>query len=104
LYPAAVAALDKVPGENFVFEAQILISAARRLGMGVVSVPIESRYSGAGAVEKFRKSHFRPLRDLYRITSHVVVQVWTYGDVIREYNRTRSTPAVIDDPSGEFGA
>jgi glycosyltransferase involved in cell wall biosynthesis len=104
LYPAAAAALDKVPGENFVFEAQILISAARRLGMGVVSVPIESRYAGAGAVEKFRKSHFRPLRDLYRITSHVVVQVWTYGDVIREYNRTRSTPAVIDDPSGEFGA
>ncbi len=102
LYPAAVAALDDVPGEDFVFEAQILISAARRLGMGAVSVPIESRYAGAGAVEKFRKSHFRPLHDLWRITSHVVVQVWNYGDVIREYRRARSTPAVIDDPSGEF--
>jgi hypothetical protein len=85
-----------------VFEAQILISAARRLGMGAVSVPIESRYAGAGVVGKFRKSHFRPLHDLWRITSHVVVQVWNYGNVVREYRRTRSTPAVIDDPSGEF--
>jgi glycosyltransferase involved in cell wall biosynthesis len=102
LYPAAVAALQNVPGEDFVFEAQILITAARQLGMGAVSVPIESRYAGAGTVEKFRKSHFRPLRDLYRITSHVVVQVWNYGHVVREYRRTRSTPAVIDDPSGEF--
>jgi glycosyltransferase involved in cell wall biosynthesis len=102
LYPAAVAALDDVPGEDFVFEAQILISAARRLGMGVVSVPIESRYAGAGVVGKFRKSHFRPLHDLWRITSHVVVQVWNYGHVLREYRRTRNTPAVIDDPSGEF--
>ena len=102
LYPAAVAALDDVPGEDFVFEAQILISAARRLGMGAVSVPIESRYAGAGVVGKFRKSHFRPLHDLWRITSHVVVQVWNYGNVVREYRRTRSTPAVIDDPSGEF--
>ncbi|MBP6749219.1 MAG: glycosyltransferase family 2 protein [Xanthomonadaceae bacterium] len=104
LYPAPVAALDDVPGEDFVFEAQILITAARTLGMGVVSVPIESRYAGADAVEKFRKSHFRPLRDLYRITSHVVVQVWSFGHVAREYRRTRSIPAVIDDPSGEFVA
>ena len=104
LYPAAVAALDDVPGEDFVFEAQILISAARRLGMGVVAVPIESRYAGAGVVGQFRKSHFRPLRDLWRITSHVVVQVWTYGSVVREYRRTRAHPPVIDDPSGEFGS
>ena len=103
LYPAAVAALGDVPGEDFVFEAQILISAARRLGMGAVSVPIESRYAGAGAVEKFRKSHFRPLHDLWRITSHVVVQVWNYGHVIREYRRTRANRPVIDDPTGEFG-
>ena len=77
--------------------------AARRLGMGVVSVPIESRYAGAGAVEKFRKSHFRPLHDLWRITSHVVVQVWNYGHVVREYRRTRANRPVIDDPTGEFG-
>ena len=40
LYPGAVAALDDVPGEDFVYGAQILISAVRRVGAGVVSVPI----------------------------------------------------------------
>ncbi len=50
-----------------------------------------------------RKSHFRPLRDLYRITSHVVKQVWGYGNVMREYRITRAHPPVIHDPSGEFG-
>ena len=103
-YPAAVCALADVPGEDFVFEAQILISASRELGVRVVSVPIESRYQGPGATAQFRKSHFRPLRDLYRITSHVVKQVWNYGNVIHEYRRTRSHPAVIHDPSGEFAA
>lgn len=103
-YPAAVCALDAVPGEDFVFEAQILISAARRLGTGVVSVPVESRYGlgshsgGNGPV--FRRSHFRPLRDLYRITSHVVAQVWRYGNVIAEYRRTRANPPRIHDPDG----
>jgi len=43
-YPAPVIALQDVPGEGFVFEAQILISAARALGTRCVSVPIESRY------------------------------------------------------------
>src|SRR5262245_25934496 len=104
-YPASVAALGDVPGEDFVYEAQILISAARQLGVRCVSVPIESRYQGdAPDGPQFRKSHFRPLRDLYRITSHVVKQVWGYGHVMREYRRTRATPAVIHDPSGEFSA
>lgn len=101
-YPAAVCALDDVPGEDFVFEAQILISAARELGMRVVGVPIESRYQGPGAVGQFRKSHFRPLRDLWRITSHVVRQVLGQGNVFAEYRRTRRNPPVIHDPSGEF--
>ena len=43
-YPADVCALRDIPGEGFVFEAQVLISAARQLGTRVVSVPIESRY------------------------------------------------------------
>ena len=102
LYPAAVAALRDVPGEDFVFEAQILISAARELGMRVVGVPIESRYQGPGAVGQFRKSHFRPLRDLWRITSHVVAQIFARGGVLQEYRRTRAAPPVIHDPSGEF--
>lgn len=102
-YPARVAALGDVPGEDFVFEAQILITAARQLGVRCVSVPIESRYGGAGAGGlPFRPSHFRPLRDLYCITSHVVRQVLTHGDVIGEYRRTRAHPPLIHDPGGEF--
>lgn len=101
-YPAKVCALADVPGEDFVFEAQILISASRELGVRVVSVPIESRYQGPGATAQFRKSHFRPLRDLWRITSHVVMQVLSAGDVWAVYRRTRAHPPVIHDPSGEF--
>ena len=101
-YPANVCALQDVPGENFVFEAQILITASRELGVRVVSVPIESRYQGPGAAAQFRKSHFRPLQDLWRITSHVVKQVLGHGNVFTEYRRTRAHPPVIHDPTGEF--
>jgi glycosyltransferase involved in cell wall biosynthesis len=41
LYPAPVAALNDVPGEDFVFEAQILMSASHQLGVRCVSVPID---------------------------------------------------------------
>lgn len=103
LYPAHVAALGDMPGEDFVYEAQILITAARTLGVRCVSVPIESRYQGAEPDgPQFRKSHFRPVRDLYRIASHVVRQIWGYGDLLREYRRTRAHPPLIHDPSGEF--
>jgi len=101
-YPANVCALQDAPGENFVFEAQILITASRELGVRVVSVPIESRYQGPGAAAQFRKSHFRPLQDLWRITSHVVKQVLGYGNAFTEYRRTRAHPPVIHDPTGEF--
>jgi glycosyltransferase involved in cell wall biosynthesis len=101
-YPAAVCALGDVPGEDFVFEAQILISAARELGVRVVSVPIESRYQGPGAAAQFRKSHFRPLRDLWRITAHVSRQVLAHESPLAEYRRTRAHPPVIHDPTGEF--
>jgi glycosyltransferase involved in cell wall biosynthesis len=103
LYPAAVAALDDVPGENFVFEAQILISAARRLGTRCVSVPIESRYKSVHSAEQFRASHFRPFRDFSRITRHIVLQALRHGDVPAVYRSIRANPPVIDDPSGEFG-
>lgn len=101
-YPAAVCALGDIPGEDFVYEAQLLISASRTLGIRCVSIPIESRYQAANGPVRFRKSHFRPLRDLWRITSHVVGQVLSQGGVLAEYRRTRATPAVIHDPSGEF--
>ncbi|MCK7592371.1 glycosyltransferase family 2 protein [Pseudomarimonas salicorniae] len=93
-YPIEVAALD-VETDGFVFEAEILIQAARKLCVHCVSVPIESRYSGPGLGEKLRRSHFRPLTDLWRITSHVVGRVWTHGRVIPRYiEARRSRPEV----------
>ena len=102
LYPAAVAALDDVPGEDFVFESQIMISAARRLGTRCVSIPIESRYKCVHSHEQFRASHFRPLRDLWRITSHIVRQAVAYGGLLEVHRCIRANPPVIDDPDGEF--
>jgi glycosyltransferase involved in cell wall biosynthesis len=101
-YPAEVIALQDVPGEGFVFEAQIVISAARQLGTRCVSVPIESRYGGVDPNIQFRRSHFRPLHDLYRITSHIVLQAVRYGGLYDVYRQVQANPAVIDDPSGEF--
>ncbi len=94
LYPRAVFTLPDVPGEGFVFEAQMLMSASREAGAGVVAVPVEARYAGAG--EEFRKSHFRLFRDLYNITSHTVRFILARGDVVREYRNTRAHPPVID--------
>jgi hypothetical protein len=96
--------LDDIPGEGFVFEAQMLLSAVRRAGAGVVAVPIETRYASADAPMQFRKSHFRLFRDLWNITSHVVKQVLGYGDLMGAYRGTRARPPVIDDPDGEFNA
>jgi glycosyltransferase involved in cell wall biosynthesis len=101
-YPAAACALGDIPGEDFVYEAQILISASRQLGLHCVSVPIESRYQGPGVAGQFRKSHFRPLHDLWRIVSHVVRQAFARGDLLAAYRRTRAHPPVIHDPTGEF--
>ena len=100
LYPREVFSLRDVPGEGFVFEAQMLISAARQAGAGVVAVPIETRYAGDTPGLEFRKSHFRLFSDLWAITSHVVAQVWRHGHVVTEYMRARRHPPVIDDGSG----
>ena len=104
LYPAAVAALGDVPGEDFVFEAQILISAAQQLGTRCVSVPIESRYQCDGSDEAFRASHFKPVRDFGRITWHIVAQSFRPLKMPAMYRRIRANPPLIDDPSGEFSA
>ena len=103
-YPAGVIALENVPGEDFVFEAQIVISAARQLGTRCVSVPIESRYGGDQAGGQFRRSHFRPVRDLYRITSHIVLQALRYGHIRQVHRQIKANPPLIDDPSGEFSS
>ena len=106
LYPAAVCALgcSGIPGEDFVFEAQIVMSAAQRLGTRCVSVPIEARYNQIHGAPDFRPSHFRPLRDLWRITSHIVLHCLRRGGLWRVHKRVQANPPVIDDPSGEFAA
>lgn len=96
-YPIAVAALDDISADGFVFEADILIQASRRLGTRCVAVPIESRYQGPGAVQQFRRSHFRPLTDLWRITSHVIGRVWSRGRVIAHYLEARRNPPQVFD-------
>lgn len=102
LYPAALCARREAPGEDFVYEAQLLLTAARELGMRVVSVPIESRYATVHSGDQFRKSHFRVFRDLYRITTHVVRQAFRYGEVVQHIHKSRTHPPLIDDPTGEF--
>ncbi|MDI1252381.1 glycosyltransferase family 2 protein [Thermomonas sp.] len=104
LYPAAVCALTDIPGEDFVFEAQIVMSAAQRLGTRCVSVPIEARYNQVHGAPTFRPSHFRPLRDLWRITSHIVAQCVRRGGLWQVRRQARANPPVIDDPSGEFAS
>lgn len=101
-YPAKALELTDVPGQDFVYEAQLLISSARTLGYRVVSVPIEARYHSVKGAQPFRRSHFRPLRDLTRITTHVIRQVWAYGNLLREYRRARVNPPQIDDAGGRF--
>ena len=106
LYPADVCTLgcSGIPGEDFVFEAQLLMSASQQLGTRCVSVPIEARYSEVHGAPNFRPSHFRPLRDLWRITSHIVAQCVRRGGLWQLHQRVRQHPPVIDDSSGEFVA
>ncbi len=103
-YPPEVMALQDVPGDHFVFEAQILVSASRTLGTRCVSVPIESRYRCADRDEQFRPSHFRPLADLFRIVRHIVMQVLGHGSVAQVYRSIRLNPPLIDDAGGESGS
>ncbi|MCY7354184.1 MAG: glycosyltransferase family 2 protein [Lysobacter sp.] len=102
-YPAAVMRLDNVSGEDFVFEAQILIAAAQQLGTRCVSVPIESRYKTVHSDEQFRASHFKPVRDFLRIAVHIATQAVRARTVLAAYRLQRQHPPIIDDPSGEFG-
>jgi len=94
-YPRAALDLVDVPAENFVFEAAILIAASREKKLGVVSVPIASRYHGA-----FRLSHFSPVRDVYRITVYTIGRVIHYGDILASYRRSRGAPVIEHDLPG----
>ncbi len=90
-YPLAALELADLPAENFVFEAAILIAASREKHLGIVSVPIASRYH-----ENFRRSHFRPIRDVARITFYTVGRVFHYGDLMASYRRSRGKPLVVE--------
>ncbi len=90
-YPRAALDLVELPAQNFVFEAAILIAASREKQLGVVSVPIPSRYHGS-----FRPSHFKPVHDVTRITVYTIGRVFHYGHIMASYRRSRGTPIVVD--------
>ncbi len=90
-YPRAALELVDLPAEHFVFEAAILIAACRERGLGVVSVPIASRYQG-----EFRLSHFSPVRDVTRITAFTIGRVLHYGDIRACHRRAQGAPLVMD--------
>lgn len=103
LYPADVCRLacSGIPGENFAFEAQILMSAAQTLQTRCVSVPIEARYNEIHGPPEFRPSHFRPIRDLWRITRHIVQQCLRRGGLREVHRRVLANPPVIDNADAE---
>ncbi|MFI4970255.1 MAG: glycosyltransferase family 2 protein [Lysobacterales bacterium] len=92
-YPRAALDLADLAADDFVFEAALLIAAAREQHLGIVSVPIESRYQG-----EFRTSHFRPVRDVTRITLYTVGRIFHYGHIVRSYRRASATPPLVFDP------
>jgi glycosyltransferase involved in cell wall biosynthesis len=66
LYPrAAITEFRPTSDQGFVFESEVLIESSRR-GIGVVALPIRSRYAA-----NRRPSHFRPLMDVWHITRMV---------------------------------
>ena len=62
---------------SFVFESEVVIESCRN-GFELVSVPIRSHYP-----ENRRKSHFRPIIDIARITQMVALKLLTRGLYIR---------------------
>ena len=92
-YPRKALDLVDLPAQNFVLEAAILIAASREKKLGVISVPIASRYQGS-----FRLSHFRPVRDVLRITGYTLGRIIHYGNIRASYRRSRAAPQVIDLP------
>jgi glycosyltransferase involved in cell wall biosynthesis len=91
-YPHTALALVELPAQDFVFEAAILIAASREKRLGVVSVPIASRYHGT-----FRHSYFKPVRDVTRITTYTIGRVIHYGHIVASYRRSRGMPLVVGD-------
>jgi len=89
-YPKPALSLVDLPAEDFVFEAALLIAASRELQLGVVSVPIASRYHG-----DFRASHFSPVGDVSHITTYTTGRIFHYGHILASYRRSRGRPTVV---------
>lgn len=95
-YPLGALELADLEADDFVFEAALLIAATREKKLGVVSVPIDSRYHG-----EFRGSHFRPVRDVTRITWYTIKRVVHYGRVVASYRASHGSAPLIFDPPPE---
>ncbi|HUH31794.1 MAG TPA: glycosyltransferase family 2 protein [Rhodanobacter sp.] len=93
-YPPAALELVDLPAEDFVFEAALLITASREQHLGIVSVPIASRYHA-----EFRASHLNPVRDVTRITLYTIGRVLHYGNIVASYRRSRQAPIIVDADS-----
>jgi glycosyltransferase involved in cell wall biosynthesis len=92
-YPLGALELADLAADDFVFEAALLIAATREKNLGVVSVPIDSRYQG-----EFRLSHFRPVRDVTRITLYTIGRILHYGRIADSYRRRHDRAPLIHDP------
>lgn len=99
-YPREVLQLADVATEGFVFESDILIEAAWQKGYRVASVAIESRYEHThhSGKRQFRVSHFRPLADFTKITTHVVGKAIRAGSLWEKRRRMSGQhPLLVDD-------
>ncbi len=91
-YPRAALELALTLSESgFVFESEILIEAARH-GIRTVSVPIQARYDADR-----RASHFRPFRDVSRITRMIAWRLLKGGLLLGNLWRAQTTPPIIVD-------
>ena len=84
VYPAALFRRLAIPHDRahgFVFESEMLIEAAR-LGYPCVMVPIAAVYGSA-----MRRSHFRPVLDIVRITRMVAWKLLSRGLYLHGFYR-----------------
>lgn len=94
LYPSSIVkGLNLTASKNrgFVFESEILIEASRG-GCGIIFIPIKSCYP-----ENRRKSHFRPVADIVRITLMVAKKLVVWGFYPKGLLKSlSSSPIVVD--------
>jgi glycosyltransferase involved in cell wall biosynthesis len=93
IYPSAVLR-DVRPrsdrAASFVFESEILIEAGRR-GIRIVDVPVSAAYP-----ERARRSYFRPVLDIARITRMVAWKLLSRGLYLRGLVKSLQRPARHD--------